>query len=140
MKSRRFDDRLPGCSMEAALNMIGGKWKGVILHHLLLDGTHRFNVLLRKLSGVTQRMLVKQLRELEESGLIRREVYAEVPPRVEYSLTELGGTLEPILIALDKWGSDWLAAAPDQRVRGHFAESYASTGTTSAETHVKTVD
>ncbi|QEN08242.1 transcriptional regulator [Oceanispirochaeta crateris] len=93
-----------GCPVEAALNVIGGKWKGIALYHLLVDGTLRFNELKRRVGNVTQRMLTKQLRELEEDGIINRHVYAEVPPKVEYSLTEKGETLRPILIGLREWG------------------------------------
>jgi DNA-binding HxlR family transcriptional regulator len=92
-----------GCPVEAALEMFGGKWKGMILYHLL-DGPIRFNALQRMVGSVTQRMLTKQLRELEACGLVRRTVYAEVPPRVEYSLTPKGQTLAPILRALRDWG------------------------------------
>ncbi|WP_043340621.1 winged helix-turn-helix transcriptional regulator [Belnapia moabensis] len=108
MKRKRYDCA-PGCPVEAALDLIDGKWKGVILYHLL-DGTLRFNALRRKLGGVTQRMLVKQLRELEEAGLVVRTVFAEVPPRVEYSLTAEGRSLEPVLLALMRWGEAWMAA------------------------------
>jgi DNA-binding HxlR family transcriptional regulator len=93
----------PGCSVEATLALIDGKWKGVILHHLL-EGTMRFSEFRRRMPNVTQRMLTNQLRELEADGLVHREVYAEVPPRVEYSLTERGRTLEPVIGALRQWG------------------------------------
>ena len=89
--------------MEAALEVIGGKWKGVTLFHLL-DGVKRFNELQRDVGNVTQRMLTKQLRELEDAGLVNREVYPVVPPKVEYSLTKKGETLRPILNALKHWG------------------------------------
>ncbi|MEP2990009.1 MAG: helix-turn-helix domain-containing protein [Parasphingorhabdus sp.] len=92
-----------GCPVEAALETIGGKWKGVILFHLL-KGTKRFSELQREMGSVTQRMLTKQLRELENSGLVNRKVYPVVPPKVEYSLTSKGITLEPILNSLKKWG------------------------------------
>jgi DNA-binding HxlR family transcriptional regulator len=85
------------------LDVIGGKWKGVILYHLL-GGTKRFNALRRLLPGVTQRMLTLQLRELEQDGLIKRTVYAEVPPRVEYDLTEFGASLEPLIQMMADWG------------------------------------
>lgn len=98
----RFDCS-PGCSVEAAIGLIDGKWKSVILFHLL-DGTLRFNELRRHISGVTQRMLTNQLRELEDDGLIIRKVYAQVPPKVEYSLSPLGETMKPILLALKDWG------------------------------------
>jgi DNA-binding HxlR family transcriptional regulator len=93
----------PGCPVEATLNIIGGRWKGIALYHLL-DGTLRFNELMRKCKGVTQRMLTKQLRELEADGIILRKVYAEVPPKVEYSLSKKGESLRPILLALKEWG------------------------------------
>ena len=91
------------CPMEATLDVIGGKWKGVILFRLS-EQTRRFNELGRLLCRISPRTLTKQLRELERDGLIRRTVYAEIPPKVEYNLTEKGKTLEPILIALKQWG------------------------------------
>ncbi|EGF28073.1 transcriptional regulator, HxlR family [Rhodopirellula baltica WH47] len=90
--------------MEATLELIGGKWKGIVLYYLMVDGRLRFSVLKRKVGCVTQRMLTKQLRELEDSGLVNRIVYAEVPPRVEYELTEEGESLTPVLLTLKKWG------------------------------------
>lgn len=108
MPKRRNYDALPACSMEAALNLINGRWKGVILYHLMEDGTTRFNQLQRHLPGCTPRLLSKQLRELEEDGFVHREVYAVVPPKVEYSLTEEGRSIGPILIQLCSWGRKWL--------------------------------
>ena len=102
-------DCAAGCPVEATLDLIDGKWKAVILYHLL-DDTIRFNELGRRLSRITQRMLTRQLRELETAGLIHREVYAEVPPRVEYSLTKLGRSLEPVIRSLWGWGSTYLQA------------------------------
>jgi DNA-binding HxlR family transcriptional regulator len=99
--------RTPGCSVEACLEVIGGKWKGVILHHLL-GGTRRFGELRRLLPAITQRMLTTQLRELEADGVITRTVYAEVPPRVEYSLTQLGYMLEPVIQLMRRWGDSYL--------------------------------
>ncbi|MCC9624411.1 helix-turn-helix transcriptional regulator [Thalassospira sp. MA62] len=93
----------PGCPVEGALDVIGGKWKGVVLYNLL-DGTKRFNELRRLMPDVTQRMLTRQLREMEAHGLVHREVYAEVPPRVEYSLTAKGESLRGIILALKDWG------------------------------------
>jgi DNA-binding HxlR family transcriptional regulator len=103
MKQHTKYDCSDGCPVEAALEVIGGKWKGVTLFHLL-QGTKRFNELQREIGSVTQRMLTKQLRELEAAGLVHRKVYPVVPPKVEYSLTEKGRTLEPILILLKEWG------------------------------------
>ncbi len=97
------DRRQYGCPVEAALDIIGGKWKGVILYYLL-DGSKRFNELRRRLPNVTQRMLTLQLRELEQDGVIARKVYAQVPPKVEYSLSEFGASLEPILLLMCDWG------------------------------------
>ena len=96
-------DCSPGCSVEAAISLIDGKWKCVILFQLL-RGTLRFNEIRRRLPGVTQRMLTNQLRELEADGLILRQVYAEVPPKVEYSMSPLGYSMEPVLVALKEWG------------------------------------
>lgn len=106
MRHKRYDCNF-GCPVEACLEVIGGKWKGVILFHLL-GGTKRFNELMRLIPGVTQRMLTRQLRELEDDGIVARRIYAEVPPRVEYSLTEFGMTLEDLLRRLQQWGSDSL--------------------------------
>jgi DNA-binding HxlR family transcriptional regulator len=96
-------DCSPGCAVEATLQFIDGKWKGVILYHLLA-ATLRFNELRRLMPHVTQRMLTNQLRELEADGFVARKVYAEVPPKVEYSLTERGRSLEPVILALKAWG------------------------------------
>lgn len=96
----------PACPVEGTLELIGGKWKGVILYHLVRNGTLRFNELRRRMNNVTQRMLTNQLRELEANGLIDRKVYAEVPPKVEYTLTARGRSLEPIILALKHWGDE----------------------------------
>lgn len=95
-----------GCSVEATLSVIGGRWKPVILFHLLQQEMMRFNQMKRAIEGITQRMLTNQLRELEADGIIERKVYAEVPPRVEYRLTNYGQTLEPILLAMREWGAN----------------------------------
>ncbi|PEM34444.1 winged helix-turn-helix transcriptional regulator [Bacillus wiedmannii] len=92
------------CPVEAMVEVIGGKWKGVILYHLL-DGTKRFNELKRLKPNITQRMLTLQLRELEADGIIHREVYREVPPKVEYSLTELGESLRPMILLMMEWAT-----------------------------------
>lgn len=94
----------PGCAVEATLSLIDGKWKGVVLYHLFEEGVLRFNELRRRLPNVTQRMLTNQLRELEGDDLIVRTIYPEVPPRVEYRLSERGRTLEPVIRALKAWG------------------------------------
>ncbi|GKQ38451.1 helix-turn-helix domain-containing protein [Streptomyces sp. A012304] len=91
------------CAIEFAMEMLGGRWKLAILKQLVA-GTHRFGALRRALPGITQRMLTRQLRELEADGLVTRTVYREVPPRVEYSLTEVGHSLDSITEELDKWG------------------------------------
>lgn len=92
------------CQVDDALSILVGKWKPIILLHLLGEKTLRFNELKRKIPGITQKILTKQLRELEEEDIIAREVYPEVPPRVEYSMTEYGRSLEPILHAMHEWG------------------------------------
>ncbi len=94
-----------GCSVEATLDLIDGKWKGVILYHLQ-SGTLRFGELQRRMPGVTQRMLTKQLRAMEGDGLIVRKVYPEVPPRVEYSLSAMGQRLRPVIDVLKAWGDE----------------------------------
>jgi DNA-binding HxlR family transcriptional regulator len=95
-----------GCPVEATLELIGGKWKGVALYHLMQSGTVRFNALKRQMGKVTQRMLTKQLRELEADGLVTRKVYPVIPPKVEYGLTEKGESLRPIVMALRDWGKE----------------------------------
>lgn len=94
------------CLVETTIKLISGKWKGIILYHLL-DGTKRFNELRRLIPTITQRMLTLQLRELEEQKIIHREVYPVVPPKVEYSLTEFGETLRPIIADMKQWGEKY---------------------------------
>ncbi|MFY5900462.1 winged helix-turn-helix transcriptional regulator [Acinetobacter pittii] len=108
MTKLRNYDSAPGCSMEAALHILGGKWKGVILFHLFKDGTLRFSELQRHLASINQRLLTKQLRELEEDGLVIRTVYPVVPPKVEYSLSEEGKELHDLILELSLWGRKWL--------------------------------
>ncbi len=93
-----------GARSKLTLDLVGGKWKGVIVYHLL-DTTLRFNELRRRLPTATQRMLTRQLRELEECGLVHREIFPQVPPRVDYSLTEEGRSLAPIILAMHDWGT-----------------------------------
>lgn len=94
---------LPACPVETTLTLIGDKWKVLIIRDLM-PGTKRFGELKRSIGGVSQKVLTSQLRQMEESGLLRRTVYPEVPPRVEYTLTELGYSLKPVLEALQDWG------------------------------------
>nr|WP_325178767.1 helix-turn-helix domain-containing protein [uncultured Oscillibacter sp.] len=99
---------LPACPVETTLTLISDKWKVLILRDLL-PGTRRFGELKRSLGGVSQKVLTAQLRQMEESGLLTRTVYPEVPPRVEYTLTELGASLRPVLEALRDWGEEYQA-------------------------------
>ncbi|MCM3127160.1 winged helix-turn-helix transcriptional regulator [Paenibacillus sp. MER 78] len=92
------------CEVDKTMNVLFGKWKVIILIHLLYGGTQRFNELKRKLPHITQKTLTTQLRELENEGIINRVVYAQVPPKVEYSMTPYGATLQPILEAMHQWG------------------------------------
>jgi DNA-binding HxlR family transcriptional regulator len=103
MGRTRGTDQKTGCGLESALSVIGGRWKGVVLY-CLLPGKTRFSALQRRLPNCSQRMLTIQLRELETDGLVKRTVYAEVPPKVEYELTAFGRSLEPVLRQLKDWG------------------------------------
>ena len=93
------------CPAERTLDVIGGRWKVPIVYHLS-EKTCRFSELRRHLPGCTQKMLTQQLRELERDGVVHRKVYPQVPPKVEYSLTELGRSLKPIIAAMCRWGSN----------------------------------
>ncbi len=95
------------CPVETTLDLIGGKYKALILWHLS-DGTLRFSELRKLISGATPKMLTQQLRELEAQNLVHREVFPVIPPKVEYSLTELGSTIMPILYAMRDWGTGYL--------------------------------
>lgn len=97
---------LPVCPVETTLTLISDKWKVLILRDLM-NGTMRFGELKRSIGNVTQKVLTSQLRQMEESGLLSRKVYAEVPPRVEYTLTELGYSLRPVLEAMRSWGESY---------------------------------
>jgi DNA-binding HxlR family transcriptional regulator len=103
--SDKFD-----CPVEATLAVIGGKWKAVLIFHLMSDGEHRFAELRRKTTGISDRVLARQLRELQADGIVARRVFAEVPPRVEYSLTDYGCTLRPVTEAMCQWGKTHMAA------------------------------
>ena len=95
------------CPVEATLELIGGKYKALILWHLS-QGILRFSELRQVIKGATPKMLTQQLRELEANGLVHREVYPVIPPKVEYSLTETGRSLMPVLVAMRDWGADYL--------------------------------
>lgn len=97
-----------GCAVEATMSVLGGLWKPVLVFHLL-DGRLRFNALCRLTPNATPRMITLQLRELEADGVIRRIVYPEVPPKVEYDLTDFGRTLQPVLVSLRDWGERFQA-------------------------------
>ena len=99
---------LPACPVETTLMLIGDKWKVLILRDLM-DGTKRFGELKKSIGTVSQKVLTAQLRDMEEKGLLTRKVYAEVPPRVEYTLTENGYSLKPVLDAMWAWGADYKA-------------------------------
>ncbi len=106
MSGQKTAKKLPACPVETTLTLIGDKWKVLILRDLL-TGTKRFGELKKSLGNVSQKVLTAQLRAMEESGLLTRTVYAEVPPRVEYTLTELGQSLRPILDAMQNWGEGY---------------------------------
>lgn len=106
MKTQNTVKELPACPVETTLTLIGDKWKVLILRDLM-PGTKRFGELKRSVGNVSQKVLTAQLRDMEESGLVNRQVYAEVPPRVEYSLTELGQSLKPILDSMQSWGENY---------------------------------
>ncbi len=104
-----------GCTaVTTTLAIIGGKWKILILYHLCA-GTQRFNELRRLLPDITQRMLTLQLRELEDDGIVHREVYPQVPPKVEYSLTAFGKTLIPVIEVMDAWGKQYASECSRHR-------------------------
>lgn len=121
MAPRDLVRRSLGCAVEVTTAVMGGKWKPVILYQLL-DGSKRFGELRKTFGGVSQRSLTLQLRELEADGIVHRQVFAEVPPRVEYSLTDYGRSLAPVLDAMRAWGLSYR-----DRVEGR-----AETGTTGA--------
>lgn len=103
------EKKLPACPVETTLMLIGDKWKVLILRDLL-PGTKRFGELKKSIGTVSQKVLTAQLRDMEGKGLVHREAYAEVPPRVEYSLTPLGKSLKPILDSMSTWGEEYKAS------------------------------
>ena len=106
MNQQKTAKELPACPVETTLTLIGDKWKVLILRDLL-PGAKRFGELKKSIGNVSQKVLTAQLRDMEQNGLINRKVYAEVPPRVEYSLTELGMSLKSVLDALWNWGEEY---------------------------------
>lgn len=107
------------CPIEHTVNLIGHKWKVLILRNLFNNGTQRFSELSKGINKISQKMLTQQLRQLEEDGIIDRKVYPEVPPKVEYSLTEIGKSLKPILDEMNSWGIEHLKQSnPDQQNNG----------------------
>ena len=117
------------CGIEASLAVIGGKWKLVILWYLW-DEARRFSELKRSVAGITQRMLTQQLRELERDGVVSRKVYAQVPPRVEYAITDFGRTLESILRLMCKWGEEHA-----RRINTRARQAAAEAGKSAAIPH-----
>lgn len=107
--THKKNQELPACPVETTLLLIGNKWQVLILRDLLMKGTLRFKELQRSIGSISQKVLTSNLRTMEESGLIHREVYAEVPPRVEYSLTPLGLSLKPVLDVMQAWGEGYKA-------------------------------
>lgn len=97
---------LPACPVEITMSLIGDKWKVLIIRDLL-TGTKRFGELKKSLNGITQKVLTNNLRQMEASGLVNRKVYAEVPPKVEYSLTDTGWSLKPVLDSMREWGNNY---------------------------------
>ena len=100
-------ESLPACPVETTLTLIGNKWQVLILRDLNLNGTMRFKELQRSIGKISQKVLTSNLRAMEEAGIVHREVFAEVPPRVEYSLTDLGQSLKPVLDAMWAWGEGY---------------------------------
>ncbi len=110
MRQQRYEsyELSTGCAVEACLEVIGGKWKGVILHHLMTHGVMRFNEIHRLKPDLSPRILTAQLRELEKDGVIVRKIYPVVPPKVEYSLSKAGESLKPLIQAMQDWGDQHL--------------------------------
>lgn len=116
------------CGIDAAMDVVAGKWKSLILWELHGHGTRRFAELRRALPGVSEKMLIQHLREMEQDGLVHREVYREVPPKVEYSLTEHGVSLNAALEALGDWGAERI-----RRIGADLVQVEASQGTAAAK-------
>ncbi len=114
MREKKTAEALPACPVETTLTLIGDKWRVLILRDLL-PGTKRFGQLKKSIGNVSQKVLTAQLRDMEENGLVSRKVYAEVPPRVEYSLTTLGQSLKPILDSMWNWGQEYKASVSERK-------------------------
>jgi DNA-binding HxlR family transcriptional regulator len=104
-KKMIFDEK--SCPVTATMQVLGGKWKAILINAIYHTSPARFGELKRSVKGITQSMLTSQLRELEDDGIISRKIYAEIPPRVEYTLTEFGLTLSPIMQSMAKWGEEY---------------------------------
>jgi DNA-binding HxlR family transcriptional regulator len=111
-----MESRIYGCGLEAALAVVGGKWKPIVLWHLA-DGPRRFGELRRSVVGISEKMLIQQLREMQGDGIVAREDFREIPPHVEYSLTEFGGSLLEALRPLCDWGGEHMARIGEARDR-----------------------
>ena len=111
MRHKSYDKL--GCPVEICTEIIGGKWKGKLLYHLF-KGSKRHGELRKLIPTATQRMLTTQLRELEEDGIVDRKVYAQVPPKVEYSISERGQSLKPVIDLMWQWGKDFIATLPKE--------------------------
>ena len=123
-KHKEIHGRQYYCTVELTLNIIGGKWKPIILYHLVSHGTKRFGELRQLMPNITQKMLTQQLRELEYDGLVHRCVYAEVPPKVEYSLTDFGHSIMPVMESLCHWGQSYEAKFRDAGQQLHEDEPH----------------
>jgi DNA-binding HxlR family transcriptional regulator len=100
-----FDENT--CPVTATMKVLGGKWKPILINAIYFTAPARFGELKRSVVGITQSMLTQQLRELEDDGIINRKIYAEIPPKVEYTLTEFGLTLSPVILTMAKWGEEF---------------------------------
>ncbi|MBW5426175.1 transcriptional regulator [Streptomyces sp. BG9H] len=128
------EERAPyACGLDAAVDVVGGKWKPMILWALYAGRTLRFGELKRHIPGVSEKMLIQQLRELESDGIVHREVYREVPPKVEYSLTDLGQSLNAALLPLGLWGDTHMAQIVASKASRASKTSKGSAASTAAK-------
>ena len=111
------------CNVDEALGILVGKWKPIILLHLITEGTQRFSELKRLMPGITQKMLTKQLRELEDEDIINRVIYPQVPPKVEYSISEYGKSLQPVLAVMHEWGTSHATHIQKKRNSKNFGDA-----------------